>query len=655
MGSTRRGDALRAATSALRALTLTVTIIAVGVAGAPAAGIDYGDYAHRAGWAALPGAVWDLAPLGEAFLAADEVGLHLLDLSLPQAPQLIGEYPLSGARSLAVAGERVYAIDGEGLRVFSYADPLAPVLLASLSLPSPGLDIEVAGGLACVAADTAGVYVIDIGDPQAPFLRAHWDTPYRAVDLAVAAGHVFVADRHSLEVFALPTGRRASADLGRPDASLHAVAVAGDYAYLIDMNFGIMVFDISVPLAPAYAGQVEGSGDGGILVAGDRLYSGSSPGLMIFSLEKPARPAPLCAVNSTGVPVALVAAGEHVYAAIPERAQIDILDCVPPAEPLPLDELVTYDFSTDLDLAADGYAYVACDFDGLAIIDARDPTALVHQGYVAGLDRAVETVIQGELAYVAASYDGFRIVDISEPDGAQVIGGLPLGGYTPALDVAGGLAFVADQTALRVIDVSEPSAPALLGSYGTSHLVTAVSVIRPGARVALADGLQIQVLDVGQPSQPILAQTLPLPAHGLVLAGDLLCALGTPGLWTFRVEPDGALTALGSLPLPGYPTTGDILNGVGYFAHNSGGLQIVDLREPAQPLTLGSIPRWPGGAAVRDDALFVADFWGLASYPLHDTATAVPTTPAAGPQLLASYPNPFNPTTLLGYRLPAAP
>lgn len=656
MGSTRRGGRTLArgeARAAHFASTLILTLIAV-VAVAQATCIDYGNYAHRAGYAMLPAPVRDLAPLGSAFLAADAIGLHLLDLSSPTEPHLLGEHPLPGARSLAVAGERVYAIDGVGLKVLDYAEPSAPVLLATLPLPSPGLAIAITDSLACVAADTAGVYVVDISDPLAPHLAAHWDTPYHAVDLTIAAAHLFVADRHSLQVFALPSGRQASADLGRPDASLHAVAVAGDYAYLIDMNFGIMVFDVSVPLSPVYAGQVEGSGNGGILAAGGRLYSGSSPGLMVFSLEKPARPAPLCGVNSTGEPVALVAAGDYIYAAITERSQIDILDCVPPAEPAPLDELTFYGYPHDVALAGDGYAYVACDFDGLAIVDARDPAALAHQGYVAGVTRAIQTVIQGQLAYVAASYNGFKIVDISQPDGAHAIGGLPLGGYTQALDVAGDLAYVADPVGLRVVDVSEPSAPVLLGSLPTQHTITTVCVTVPGSRLLIADSIELQVVDIAQPEQPLLLETLPLPVRALVVADGLLCALGDPGLWTFAVEPDGALAPLGSLPLPGYPSGGSIRDGIGYFANSSGGAQIVDLSDPAAPFTLGSIPRWPAGAATRADALFVADFYGLASYPLQGTATAAPAPPATGPRLLASYPNPFNPTTLLSYRLPAA-
>jgi len=618
--------------------------------------IDYSDYAHRIGWAALPGAVWDLAVHDSLIVAADAVGLHVLDLRAPGEPQLLAELALPGARSLALVGDRGFVIDAaSSLHEVDLSDPLAPALLNSLPLPGPGTDLEVAGDFACVAADTAGIYVIDVGTPGAPQFVAQLDTPYHACDVALQGGYAFVADRHSLVVFDLATGRRAgAAPSGRPDAYMHSLAVAGNYAYTLDLNFGIHVFDVSAPMSPLYVYSVHESGEGRLAIAGGRLYAGNRPGFSLYDLTKPATPAYLCGVNTTDVAADLAVSGDRVYVAIPTRNQVDILDLAHPAVPAYLDEIYL-GFPLDVDLAAGGIAYVACSYDGLAIVDVSDPEALVHAGFVAGLSRAQQTVIVGDLAYVAAGDYGLQIVDISQPDGAHVVGGIATPDFALALAVAGDWAYVADMDGLRVIDIGNPAAPAIVGQMLTARAVVSVAVVLSGARLLLADQEQLLLVDVSTPSAPSILETLPLPARVVHAAGGLACALGDPGLWTFAIEPDGALTPLGNLPLPGYPYGIAIADGVGYFASNSGGLQVVDLSDPSLPASLGSIPRWPAGVAAGDEVLFVANGWGLASYPLHCDPTGAASPPPAPATLVLrpNHPNPFNPSTLLSYRLAA--
>ena len=638
---------------------------APGAAGAARANcVDYRDYAHRVGWAALPGAVRDVALHDSLVIAADTQGLQVLDLRNADEPRLVASLTLPGARSLALAGDLAFAIDSaSSLHVVDLADPGAPALLASLALPGPGSDLEIAGGLACVAADTAGIYVIDVSTPDTPVFVAQFNTPYHANDVALQGGYAFVADRHSLVVFDLASGRCAEAvPAGRPDANMHAVAVAGDFAYLLDSNFGIIIFDVSEPLAPIYMGSAYEPGEGRIAAIGGRLYAGTYTGLGVYDLIKPATPFLICEVNTTDIPADLAVSGDQVYVAIPARAQIDILNLTHPVVPARLDQ-ISLTFALDVDLAADGFAYVSCSFNGMAIVDARDPEALDHQGFVSGLARAQQTVIVGDYAYVAAGSFGLQIVDISEPDGAHVVGSVGTPESARAVAVAGDWAYVGDLDGLSIIDVSVPAAPSVVGRLLTPpYPVAGVAIALPEARLLLADGMQLRVVDIEEPSAPNLLESIALPARSLRVEGGLAYALGEPGLWTFRVEPDGTLTPLGSLPLPGYPygialaADGSALAAsVGYFANNSGGLQVVDLGDPSQPRTLGSIPRWPAGVAAGAEAIFVADSWGLTSYPLHCDPTGVSAELPAATLLALSpnYPNPFNPSTLLSYRLAA--
>jgi hypothetical protein len=121
--------------------------------------------------------------------------------------------------------------------------------------------------------------------------------------------------------------------------------------------------------------------------------------------------------------------------------------------------------------------------------------------------RAVEVV--GGLAYIAA-YSGFHIIDVSNPMSPTFTGiytttaasiniqaGGELGPIARDVQVIDNLAYVAYE-GLRILDISNPADPVLRGKYDT--LALGVQVVDDLAYVAAGtNGLQI--LDISNPAR----------------------------------------------------------------------------------------------------------------------------------------------------------
>ncbi len=129
------------------------------------------DSNHEAAGAALMG---DLA-----FVANEQAGLRVVDISNPQWPQVLSGYgalPASGsAAAVAAAGDCVLVADStNGLLVFDASNARswsaagqAPVWPA---VPSGGgaLDVVVRGNFAYVAKGAAGIQIWDVSNPRSP-------------------------------------------------------------------------------------------------------------------------------------------------------------------------------------------------------------------------------------------------------------------------------------------------------------------------------------------------------------------------------------------------------------------------------------------------------------------------------------------------------
>jgi formylglycine-generating enzyme required for sulfatase activity len=306
-----------------------------------------------------------------------------------------------------------------------YKPPDSPYdVVGRLSLPSNTEDVAILGSTAVVACGQAGLVVVDVSTPNRPLF----------VDLINTEKYA-----EAVKIAAVP----------HADRTL-------DIAFVVEGTEGITTYDFTDPDSLLSFGQGTTAVDGN--------------GLFIEVPEDPTEPFVVyLAENWKGL---------RIFESVPG---------VP--------GLLQYNgvFSSTRGYAKsvsvrDGFAYVADDEMGLAVLDVRVRvlgsvkvlSACDSPGNARGID------IEGDHAFIADGPQGLVVMRIDGAAEPVPVGQLMLPGYCRAIVVRDQRAFIAAQDGgIHIVDVSSPSAPVLLGTVVTSYAV-GVATSKNGV-VAVAD------------------------------------------------------------------------------------------------------------------------------------------------------------------------
>ncbi len=484
-------------------------------------------------------------------------GIFVFDVSDPQTPFLVRDYPFSGYDRATAVGNTFYLLDQGGgeLAAMDATDPMALVRLGVYRVDDEAVDVAVAGGLAYVASGVDGLQVVDVSQMVAESgyhypPGAAWQVIAQGQYAYVVAGHDYQdGTLHVVDVSDPTSPQERSAY--RPPASRYIadVAVAGNEVYLVYENQNsdryLQIVDISNPDAPsergAIGGDIWGYGPDALAVAGDYAYTvGDLAAFRVIDVSDPLAPTMVATHTLTGYDVAVagryayVAMGNHGlkvldvltpttpvevgtytahqarevavagdYAYLAEGTQVTILNISDPTNPTPVG---SYDagFADISDVTvADGYLYLAGGDDGLWIVDVSDPAHPQEAPAFPSQWPAYGVAVAGGRAYVAAEWKGLRVLDVS-----GLAPPVRSGGYNASptdarnIAVVGDYAYVADaENGLKIVDVSDPAAPSTVGVMDTSGSVMDVALSGPYAY--LADyGNGLTVVDVSNPAQP---------------------------------------------------------------------------------------------------------------------------------------------------------
>lgn len=589
---------------------------------------------------------------GLAYVSDRETGLHIVDVSNPASPIARGFQQMPDeAFEVALAGQLAGVANGNrGLQLVNVANPDAPAIITACNTPGFAEYFQFSNDLAYIGDGAGGLQIVDIGNPTTPL-------PIGAYTDLDAAGDVFVD---------------------------------GNVAYLDGGSSGLAVVDVAVTTAPLLLGLLPDGGGTGIHHDSGLVYSSNwGRGLRVVDVVDPGSPTLLGTFGRVDGPVDTVTSGGIAYTA--HFDGVKLLDVTRPAMPTPVGYF-DLPASMDKVHIADGLIYAPDGPGGLWIlrytgfatsappgapsnvrasdgvyVDAAEvtwdapagageccvyrsetttgtPTAvspwivaskfrdtsaepglkyyywirarntfgegafslpelgwrrlpyawnLEPRGQYEGAGAAWDVDVVGNLVYLTGDGMGLHVIDVTDPTSPTLYG---IDGGWPgsfALDVVGDRAYQTGYSPvphMTIMDVSDPSSPTMIVEFYPDPGFYSREVAAEGNLACLAGG-DLMVVDVSVPTTPVVLARYTPPAgwaRAVKLIGNLAyVATGAGGIEIVDLSNPASPVLRGSLITPGSANDLEVENGVAYIADDRKGLTIVDVSNPDMPAFLG--------------------------------------------------------------------
>jgi len=336
-------------------------------------------------------------------------------------------------------------------------------------------------------------------------------------------------------------------------------------------------------------------------------------GLAIIDVSDPARPVRVADLPLPGYALRLVHHEEFIFVANVLNG-LQIVDVSDPLQPVLLGEYPTEHQAWAV--ACQENIVLLGSMDGLDVLDVSDPARPQLLWRTDAWGDVDDVSMAGDLAAVlhAGNQERLILLDMADPAQPVVLSGYtPDGGGMMQAELAGDRLYVTAAAGLRVLDVSDPARPQPLGGYAGA----------PGLRLSLLGDQALLttgqdffgetlVLDISNPAAPRRQGVMSdVCVEGAATAGGLLfLAAREDGLQVVvpaQVPDRSILTGTVFLPEDGWGMVGlrgDML----YVQKLAGGLQLVDIGDPAAPLDRGTILGSTYDAALTGDRLYTLGY-----------------------------------------------
>ena len=157
--------------------------------------------AVQLGYTAMDRGEWMAFENGYIFVAAEDAGVQIFNVSNPANPVLAGSFATaSNCYAVAAQGNYVYSASMEaGLEIIDVSDPSDPSQVSTYDTGGYAGSVSVSGGYVYVGDWYGGFRVINVENPAAPYGVGYYQAS--AMDMAVGGDIVYAAGAFTMNVF----------------------------------------------------------------------------------------------------------------------------------------------------------------------------------------------------------------------------------------------------------------------------------------------------------------------------------------------------------------------------------------------------------------------------------------------------------------------
>lgn len=267
-------------------------------------------------------------------------------LQARQAPLArVASVPVPGPVTALAAGDGLLvAAVGSSVHVIDVSRPGSPEVVGRSDFDQPALGVVLDGRSAYVANSHDGLRRLDLSNPAAPALTGTAPTRGQGVGVAASGRHLFVTDNSVGFDVVDAAGDPARVGEYLADGFPRGIAAAGSRVFVADQPAGLIVVDASDPAAPRAVGRLSLGRDPVVQVFAphDRSTGGAPPavvcivsgrgGLQVVDVSDPAAPRVTAAVPAAGRPAGAALWGRTLYVA--GAGVLEAFDLTDPARPI---------------------------------------------------------------------------------------------------------------------------------------------------------------------------------------------------------------------------------------------------------------------------------------------------------------------------------
>ncbi len=327
-----------------------------------------------------------------AFIANEEQGLEILDVSNPTQPTKISSIKTKGfARDVLVLNNFSYVSQlFRGVAVIDIENPYQPVYVKNILNDTTVYEIDSYRNLLYIITPN-GLYTYEVSNPYEPLFISQWE--------------------------------RSSSY----SSSYTGVSVVYKYVCLSNSITGLEIVDMTFTSNPTLIGTWNGStGDGsGVFTTyiGEKtiaFLANRYSGLEVIDYTDPQAPTKIGNYDVTGKIIDVFVKNDIAYCC-KDNLGLVLLDVSDPSNPVEKDSFDTDGSCLDV-WVFDNYAFVADDVNGLQILRVSNPSSIYKAAEYFDHGSASRVVVEDDFVYLVDESAGLEIIDISDPENPIKIG-----------------------------------------------------------------------------------------------------------------------------------------------------------------------------------------------------------------------------------------